>query len=64
MLRQPIVNWIAENLGVKTRVNIMFQYRPEWLAHEVPDIQRKLTEDEKRQAILLAKNAKLENFIT
>ena len=61
---QPIINWIAENLGAKTRVNIMFQYRPEWLAHEIPDLERKLTEDEKKQAILLAKKAKLENLIT
>jgi len=61
---KPILNWIAENLGKETRVNVMFQYRPEWRAHEIPELRRRLTRDEMETAIKLAKEAGLENFIT
>ncbi|MEM3550790.1 MAG: radical SAM protein [Candidatus Bathyarchaeia archaeon] len=61
---EPIVNWVAENLGRNTRVNIMFQYRPEWRAYEIPELRRRLIRDEMDKAIKLAQEAKLENFIT
>jgi len=61
---KPILNWIAENLGKETRVNLMFQYRPEWRAHEIPELRRRLTRDEMDKAIKLAKEAGLVNFIT
>ena len=61
---KPILNWIAENLGVETRVNVMFQYRPEWRAYEIPELRRRLTRDEMERAIKLAREAKLVNFIT
>jgi len=61
---KPIMNWIAENLGTGTRVNIMFQYRPEWRAYEIPELRRRLTRDEMERAIKLAKEAGLTNFIT
>jgi len=61
---KPILEWIAENLGVDTRVNVMFQYRPEWRAYEIKELQRRLTRDEIDEAIKLAKKAKLVNFIT
>ncbi len=61
---KPIVSWIAENLGTGTRVNIMFQYRPEWRAYEIPELRRRLTKDEIERAIQLAKEVRLANFIT
>ena len=61
---KPILEWIAENLGEETRVNVMFQYRPEWRAHEVPELRRTLTKDEMERAIQLAAKAGLSNFIT
>ncbi|MGD0028705.1 MAG: radical SAM protein [Candidatus Bathyarchaeia archaeon] len=61
---KPIINWIAENLGVRTRVNVMFQYRPEWRACEMPELQRRLSRDEMETATRIAKEAKLANFIT
>ncbi len=61
---KPVLNWIAENLGTETRVNIMFQYRPEWRAHESPELRRRLTEDERKRAIQLAEKSGLKNFIT
>jgi putative pyruvate formate lyase activating enzyme len=61
---KPTVSWIAENLGPQTRVNIMFQYRAEWRACEIPELERRLSSEEMEQAIKLAKKAKLANFIT
>jgi len=59
-----ILNWIAENLGKNTRTNIMFQYRPEWRAHEIPELRRRLTVNEMKRAVELGKEAGLTNFIT
>ncbi|PVX27063.1 MAG: radical SAM protein [Candidatus Bathyarchaeum sp.] len=61
---KPILNWISENLGSGVRVNLMFQYRPEWKSHQVSELRRSLTERERRRAIELAKEAGLTNFIT
>jgi putative pyruvate formate lyase activating enzyme len=61
---KPIVNWIAESLGAETRVNLMFQYRPEWRAHEIPELRRKLSKEEMEKAVLLAKRAGLANIVT
>jgi putative pyruvate formate lyase activating enzyme len=61
---KPILSWIAENLGVETRVNLLFQYRPEWRAHEIPELRRRLSKDEMDKAVQLAKKAGLKNIIT
>jgi len=61
---EPILEWIARNLGTGTRTNIMFQYRPEWRAHEIPELQRRLTRNEMEIAVELANKAGLTNFIT
>jgi putative pyruvate formate lyase activating enzyme len=61
---KPTLNWIAENLGAETRVNLMFQYRPEWRAHEIPELRRRLSKDEMEKAVQLAEKAGLRNFIT
>ena len=50
-----LLNWIAEHLGKSVRVNVMFQYRPEWRAKEVPELGRRLTEDERKRAVRLVK---------
>ena len=61
---RPILNWIGQNLGPETRVNLMFQFRPEWQAHSIHELRRRLTEIEERKAIRLAEKAGLKNFIT
>jgi putative pyruvate formate lyase activating enzyme len=61
---KPTLNWIAENLGTETRVNLMFQYKPEWRAHEIPELRRRLTKDEMEKAVQLAEKAGLRNFVT
>jgi putative pyruvate formate lyase activating enzyme len=61
---KPILDWIAKNLGTWVRTNVMFQYRPEWRAHEIPELQRRLTRNEIEEAIRSANKAGLTNFIT
>jgi putative pyruvate formate lyase activating enzyme len=60
---KPILDWISENLGIETRINVMFQYRPEWRAYEISDLRRRLTNNEMERAIELAQEAKLTNYI-
>jgi putative pyruvate formate lyase activating enzyme len=61
---KPILNWIARNLGDWIRVNVMFQYRPEWKSNKVPELRRRLTINERKRAIELAKKAGLTNVLT
>ena len=60
---KPTLNWIAENLGGETRVNLMFQYRPEWRAHEIPELCRRLSKNERKKAVQLAEEAGLKNLV-
>ena len=61
---EPILSWIVQNLGIETRVNLMFQYRPEWRAHQITELRRRLTGDERERSIRLVKKFGLTNFIT
>ncbi len=61
---EPILNWISENVGPETRVNVMFQYKPEWKAHEIPELHRRLSRNERKKAVQAAEKAGLRNFIT
>lgn len=63
---KPIFEWIASELGKNTRVNIMFQYRPEYRAYELPElrINRRLTNEEMKRALEIADEVGLENYIT
>ncbi|MFQ6053149.1 MAG: radical SAM protein [Candidatus Bathyarchaeia archaeon] len=60
---RPILEWIAENLGPWTRVNVMFQYRPEWRAHERKELRRRLTRREMREALRIAEEVGLRNLV-
>ncbi|MBN1357513.1 radical SAM protein [Candidatus Bathyarchaeota archaeon] len=60
---KPTLNWIAEKLGAETRVNLLFQYRPEWRVHEIPELRRSLTNNEMKQAVQLAEKAGLTNLV-
>ncbi|WP_175059012.1 radical SAM protein [Thermococcus sp. 2319x1] len=60
---RPILEWISENLGKNVRVNVMFQYRPEYRAHEYPGIDRRLTNDEMFKAAELVKEFGLKNAL-
>jgi putative pyruvate formate lyase activating enzyme len=60
---KPTLNWIAENLGAEIRVNLMFQYRPECRAYEIPELHRHLSKSEMKKAIQLAEKAGLRNLV-
>lgn len=53
------VRFVAEKLGRSTYVNIMAQYRPEHKASSIPELARRTTGAEYRQAIRWAKEAGL-----
>ncbi len=52
---ESVLKFIAEEISVHSYVNIMEQYRPEYLAEEHPDIDRRITRKEYLEAIRLAK---------
>jgi putative pyruvate formate lyase activating enzyme len=60
---RPILNWISKNLGPFTRVNLMFQYRPEYRAHERAELRRRLTQHEMAEARRIAEEAGLMNLV-
>jgi len=60
---RPILEWISENLGPWTRVNLMFQYRPEWRARERPELSRRLSRAEIDEALRIAREAGLKNLV-
>jgi len=43
---KPVLEWIAKNIKDKYIVNIMDQYRPEYLAKDYPDINRRIKKEE------------------
>ncbi len=45
----PIIEWVRENIP-EVRFNLMFQYRPEYLAYRYPEINRLLTRSEEARA--------------
>jgi putative pyruvate formate lyase activating enzyme len=45
----PIIEWVREKIP-DVRFNLMFQYRPAYLAHRHPEINRTLTEGERLRA--------------
>lgn len=60
---KPILSWIAKNIRNKSIVNLMDQYRPEYLAKKYPEINRKITREEFNEIVNFAKKLKI-NYIT
>jgi putative pyruvate formate lyase activating enzyme len=56
--------FVADKLGRTTWVNIMAQYRPEHRARDYPELSRRLTREEYRQAVAWAREAGLTNILT
>jgi putative pyruvate formate lyase activating enzyme len=52
---EAVLKFIAEEISAHSYVNIMDQYRPEYRAHEYPEINRRITHKEYMEAIQLAK---------
>ncbi|MCS7119279.1 MAG: radical SAM protein [Archaeoglobaceae archaeon] len=59
---KKIVDWVAENLGMEVRFNLMFQYYPAFKAYEYPEIARRLSSEEMKRAYILA-SKKLKNLV-
>jgi putative pyruvate formate lyase activating enzyme len=57
-----VLNWIGENLPQNTYVNLMSQYQPLFKASQYPEISRRITREEYRNAVKWAKDAGLENL--
>jgi putative pyruvate formate lyase activating enzyme len=56
---EAVLKFIAEEISVHSYVNIMDQYRPEYRAHEYPEINRRITHKEYIEAIQWAKHSQL-----
>jgi len=56
---EAMLKFIAEEISVSSYVNIMEQYRPEYRAHEYPEINRRITQREYMEAIQWAKHYRL-----
>ncbi|MBU4489555.1 MAG: radical SAM protein [Actinobacteria bacterium] len=50
---RPIMEWVRENMP-GAYFNLMFQYRPEYRASLFPAIDRRLSNEERRQALAMA----------
>jgi putative pyruvate formate lyase activating enzyme len=56
---EAMLKFIAEEISIHSYVNIMEQYRPEYRAHEYPEISRRVTSKEYMEAIQWAKHYRL-----
>ncbi|MGB2705935.1 MAG: radical SAM protein [Candidatus Omnitrophota bacterium] len=56
-----VVRWIGQNLPKNTYLNLMSQYRPCYKAFDYPEIARRITAGEYRDAVQWAKEAGLTN---
>lgn len=61
--KKPAKFIIAKNLGPDTRINVMFQYMPHWRADEVPELRRRLNNEEIQRALKIAKETGLINLV-
>ncbi len=56
---EAVLKFIAEEISVDSYVNLMDQYRPEYRAHEFPEINRRITQREYQEATQWAKRYQL-----
>ncbi|HBY61508.1 MAG TPA: radical SAM protein, partial [Solibacterales bacterium] len=59
---ERFARWAAETLGPGTAVNVMAQYRPAHRAHRYPELNRRITGEEYRRAVLAVRQAGLTNL--
>ncbi|WMW23294.1 4Fe-4S cluster-binding domain-containing protein [Methanolobus mangrovi] len=57
-----VIDWTAKNTP-DVRFNLMFQYRPEYLAYRYPEIDRTLELQEKEKAIKMVKDVGLKDVL-
>lgn len=54
-----IIDFIAREISTSTYLNLMDQYRPEYLADQYPELNRRITAEEYREVLRLARQAGL-----
>jgi putative pyruvate formate lyase activating enzyme len=54
-----VVRFLGDEISADTYINVMQQYRPCYLAHELPALDRRITDLEYSEAVRLAKEAGL-----
>lgn len=59
---KPIAEWVAKNTPY-IRFNLMFQYRPCYLAMKYPELARRLTLEEEARAIDIVREAGIEDLL-
>lgn len=59
---KEVIQWIARNLPKETYFNLMSQYTPMYKAFEYPEISRRITTEEYREAVRWVKEAGLTNL--
>jgi putative pyruvate formate lyase activating enzyme len=59
---KEVIAWIARNLPKNTYVNIMSQYRPYYKARDYPKIARRITSEEYREVVDMARKEGLTNL--
>ncbi|MFQ6051187.1 MAG: radical SAM protein [Candidatus Hydrothermarchaeota archaeon] len=59
----PILDWISKNLRKDVRLNIMPQYRPEFIAYKYDELVRRVTGEEMRRAKERAIELGLNNLV-
>ena len=52
---EKVLKFIAEEISKDTYVNIMAQYYPTWKAHRYPELSRRITAEEYREALEIAR---------
>lgn len=56
---ENIIDFIARRISTSTYLNLMDQYRPEYMAHLYPELNRRITTDEYEEVVELAHRAGL-----
>ncbi|HSB04291.1 MAG TPA: radical SAM protein, partial [Thermodesulfobacteriota bacterium] len=52
---EEVLRFIAKEISVHSYINVMEQYRPEYLAHEFEEISRRITQKEYLEAVQMAR---------
>jgi len=60
---KPILQWIHDNLGPYTRINLMFQYRPEWKARSRKELRKRLSPYQINETKRIAEEVGLKNLV-
>ena len=62
VLLEEVMKFLADELSPHTYVNVMAQYRPCYRAHELPPLNRRITQAEYREAVQAALDVGLERL--